>query len=205
MSLCHTQCLGWIQWVGVAMVPALFSGSDAGGGSLKTPSHTAGGKGLCPHGCLTQKCGYPLHHHILLHVHILFFANILLLKYLRKLNVWKYMDTTTSNAYRVVYYHTKYYGHEIFTIYGKVGGLNFVTSFCLYVLFARTYVQYASLHRFTMSSEQQEFVTWAWEVGLMLKLHPNQLLSRSMQTLSPTSEQHTQQCELHVIVNAILF
>ena len=29
----------------------------------------------------------------------------------------------------------------------------------------------------------------------MLKLHPNQLLSRSMQTLSPTNEQHTQQCE----------
>lgn len=56
-------------------------------------------------------------------------------------------------------------------------------------------VQYASLHRFTMSSEQQEFVKWAWEVGLMLKLHPNQLLSRSMQTLSPINEQHSQQSE----------
>ena len=57
------------------------------------------------------------------------------------------------------------------------------------------HAQYAALHCFTISSEQQEIMTWAWEVVLMQKLHPNQLLSRSMQTLSPNTEQQEEMCE----------
>ena len=36
-----------------------------------------------------------------------------------------------------------------------------------------------------MSAEETEFVSWAWDVLLMLKLHPQQVLLHSMQTLAP--------------------
>jgi len=37
-----------------------------------------------------------------------------------------------------------------------------------------------------MGTEQSEFIKWAWEVLLMLKLHPNQVITTSMHTLIPT-------------------
>ena len=36
-----------------------------------------------------------------------------------------------------------------------------------------------------MTTEQTDFSKWAWEVVLMLKLHPNQVLMNSMRTLNP--------------------
>ena len=56
----------------------------------------------------------------------------------------------------------------------------------------------SSLHtRMTTSSEQSEFVSWAWEVVLMLKLHPNQVLVRSTQTLSPSNSNTESESTLH--------
>eukprot|EP00731_Ephydatia_muelleri_P017652 Em0010g750a len=47
--------------------------------------------------------------------------------------------------------------------------------------------QYASSFISGLTQEQSEFLSWAWEVALMLKLHPNQLSHCTTSLLNPTS------------------
>jgi hypothetical protein len=45
----------------------------------------------------------------------------------------------------------------------------------------------STLQRLTMSTDEKNFITWCWEVLLMLKLHPNQVIHPSMEVLTPES------------------
>ncbi len=43
----------------------------------------------------------------------------------------------------------------------------------------------------TTTQSKLEFVKWTWDVMLMLKLHPHQVISHTVQTLSPSHSDST--------------
>jgi hypothetical protein len=50
----------------------------------------------------------------------------------------------------------------------------------------------STLQRLTMSQEERDFISWSWEMLLMLKLHPNQVIHVSMELLTPESNTPTE-------------